>query len=75
MLVVGGMDYSSDGFSSTVWETTDPWPQGLGIFDMHDLAWKPSYDAEALTYKAPGMIREWYTDGYGLSHLSSSGRA
>ena len=68
MLVVGGMDLTVDGRSSNRWETTDPWPQGLGIFDMHDLEWKDSYNADAPPYKAPDKVREWYANGYGLLH-------
>ena len=63
------MDYSSDSESSTRWEWADPWPQSLGIFDMHDLEWRPSYNAEAEPYKILDMIRDWYSKGYGLPTL------
>ena len=62
MIVVGGMDISR-------WETTDKWEQGLGIFDMNSLQWKDSYDADAGAYESPGIVRDWYANGYGLHPL------
>ena len=31
----------------------DPWPQGLGIFDMSAMEWKANYDPEAKAYVSP----------------------
>ena len=39
---------------------TDPWPQGLGIFDMVALRWTNTYDANASPYKPPNVIQDWY---------------
>ena len=60
MIVVGGQDISR-------WETTDKWAQGLGIFDMNSLQWKDSYDADAGAYESPGIVRDWYANGYETS--------
>ena len=38
--------------------TTDPEPQGLGIFDMTKLQWSSSYDANAAAYVTPDMIKK-----------------
>ncbi|KAJ4419551.1 hypothetical protein N0V85_000961 [Neurospora sp. IMI 360204] len=56
MLVVGGQNkYLSD---------VDPFPQGLGIFDLTDLVWSTDgkYDAEAEDYMTPKFVEEWYED-------------
>lgn len=57
MLVVGGVD-------ENIWNslTPDPWPQGLGIFDMTDLKWKTDYDANAEDYETPSTVRLWYEE-------------
>ncbi|TQN70950.1 hypothetical protein CSHISOI_04626 [Colletotrichum shisoi] len=54
MLSVGG----SDG--QTGWSWVDPWPQGLGLFDMTDWVWKTDYDASAKDYETSGVITDWY---------------
>ena len=38
----------------------DPWPQGLGIFDMVALRWTNSYDANAAPYTPANVIENWY---------------
>ena len=56
---------SFGGFNPTVsypdyFNDTDPWPQGLGIFDMTDLKWTNNYDAAATSYALPSVMRDWY---------------
>lgn len=67
MLVVGG-----HGQNKSLWNQ-DPFPQGLGIFDLTDLAWSKdgNYDAEAWDYMAPKLVEDWYKDR-NLSDLSWS---
>ncbi|KAJ3955659.1 hypothetical protein N0V92_007807 [Colletotrichum tropicale] len=57
MLSVGGTD------GKTAWSGPDPWPNGLGLFDMTDWAWKTDYDAEAKDYETANTIRDWYEKG------------
>ncbi|KAK1974288.1 hypothetical protein LZ30DRAFT_416493 [Colletotrichum cereale] len=59
MLSVGGTD------GQTAWSTVDPWPQGLGLFDMTDWTWKTDYDANAEAYETSSIIRDWYKNKYG----------
>ena len=58
VLSVGGLNPSLD--YDTACNTTDPFPQGLGIFDMVDLKWTNSYDVEAAPYTLPTVIQDWY---------------
>ena len=53
MVVIGG-DPSQNGTPNAV---PDPWPQGLGIFDLSEMVWKAQYDALALPYVTPNIIR------------------
>ena len=39
---------------------TDPWAQGLGIFDMVDLKWTNTFDAAAAAYTVPSVMQDWY---------------
>ena len=39
---------------------TDPFPQGLGLFDMVDLKWVTSYNATKGPYQAPRAVKEYY---------------
>lgn len=59
VLSTGGVPSSN----SSAWAEDDPWPYGLGIFDMTDLEWKDGYDADAGDYETPEIIRNWYSDG------------
>ena len=38
----------------------DPWPHGIGIFDMTTMQWKTSYDPNAAPYKTPNAIKAYY---------------
>lgn len=58
-LVFGGYNFLND--TSTQFQDTDPWTQGLGVFDMTTLKWKDSYDADAPEYESPQQIQEWYS--------------
>ncbi|KAK2052192.1 hypothetical protein LY76DRAFT_527169, partial [Colletotrichum caudatum] len=57
MIVVGGSDQKENP------EGKDPFPQGLGIFDVTDLQWKGGYDARAAEYDSPAVIKSWYSAG------------
>lgn len=36
----------------------DPWPQGLGIFDLTEMQWRDDYDANADLYESPRMVKD-----------------
>ena len=65
MIVVGGAvktiadqnTFVNERYTSEV----DPWHQGLGVFDLTDMAWMPSYDASAAAYVTPQMVKDYYT--------------
>lgn len=50
MVSVGGTVSNAVGEDSII---PDPWPQGLGIFDMSAMEWKENYDPEAKAYISP----------------------
>ncbi|KAI3528019.1 kelch repeat protein [Colletotrichum filicis] len=54
MLSVGGAD------GKTGYTSADPWPQGLGLFDMTDWKWKTDYDADAKNYESAKTVSDWY---------------
>jgi hypothetical protein len=54
MIVIGG---TPPGIYATYY-TKDPWPQGLGIFDLTQMEWKDSYDAHAEPYVTPQRIKD-----------------
>lgn len=41
----------------------DPWPQGLGIFDLTEMQWKDSYDAKAERYETPKVVKDGIESG------------
>ncbi|KAL0466187.1 hypothetical protein QR685DRAFT_547812 [Neurospora intermedia] len=63
LLVIGGQN-EKDGWPA-IWQSKDPLPLGLGIFDMTTMAWKSngSYDAETAEYRPAEVIEKWYNDG------------
>ena len=50
MVSVGGKVNMAVGEDKMI---PDPWPQGLGIFDMSAMEWKANYDPEAKAYVSP----------------------
>ncbi|KAF9640839.1 putative kelch repeat protein [Lasiodiplodia theobromae] len=58
---VGGTDNNVE--TAERWTDADPWKQGLGVFDMTEMRWTASYDADAAAYEVPSVVREWYQGG------------
>ena len=58
MLVIGGQSFSQTTVPGYAMQQ-DAFAQGLGIFDLSDLEWKSSYDANADTYRTPQMIKDY----------------
>jgi hypothetical protein len=45
------------------WETwTDPWPNGLGIFDLSGLNWTDAYDHTAAPYERSSLVASYYSN-------------
>ena len=59
MVSFGGHNPHDNLFASQ--NITDPFPQGLGIFNMNNLSWTNTYDATAPEYTAPPAVQEWYS--------------
>jgi hypothetical protein len=57
----GGVDRNNKKHDG--WSEKDPFPRGIGIFDMTAMEWKDEYDASAEEYEPNERIRSWYTDG------------
>ena len=64
MLVVGGVDRKKN--YPDYWMERDPFPQGLGIFDMTAMTWvtNGSYNAKADPYRSPQVVEDWYKARY-----------
>ncbi|KAH7125761.1 hypothetical protein B0J11DRAFT_606285 [Dendryphion nanum] len=61
LLTIGGIDPAlQEGIATSDQQGKDPWPFGLGIFDMTDMRWKSQYDANASSYKSPQVVRDYY---------------
>jgi hypothetical protein len=69
MIVVGGSVFTVAGFESInaepegegiYWSNADPWPQGLGVFDLTEMVWADSYDPSAGPYVTPKVVKEYY---------------
>lgn len=54
MLVVGGWNRTF---------TPDSWEKAVGILDLTELTWTSGYDADALDYDTPDIVKQWYNDG------------
>ncbi|KAH6688519.1 kelch repeat protein [Plectosphaerella plurivora] len=68
MLSLGGLN-TADGPGGSMWLEKDPFPQGVGIFDMATLQWTDGYDAGASAYETHESIRKFYDDG-GMSRVN-----
>ncbi|KAJ4419550.1 hypothetical protein N0V85_000960 [Neurospora sp. IMI 360204] len=69
MLVVGGHDFTGSGTADRYWQTQDPFPQGLGLFNMTAMSWVKdyTYHADAQPYKSPQVVEDWYKNNTNLS--------
>ncbi|KAI0426485.1 hypothetical protein F5Y09DRAFT_61266 [Xylaria sp. FL1042] len=71
MLVVGGQTIYPDGDQSLY--DPDPWPQGIGVFDLQALDWTHSCQPNSIKYQTPQVVDDWYHDG-GLERVIWSGQ-
>ncbi|MCJ1462072.1 hypothetical protein MMC07_000672 [Pseudocyphellaria aurata] len=56
LLSIGGYDPTASNESAIV----DPWPYGLGLFDMTALEWTERYDAAAQPYVQSDQVKAFY---------------
>ena len=62
MVTVGGIKRLGGGDS---FRLADPFPQGLGVFDMTELSWGTDFKADAAEYESPQIVQDWYDkNGY-----------
>lgn len=60
MLVIGGSQPSNPlGIAAA-----DPWPNGLGVFDISQFAWVDGYTVDTAPYQQPAAVRDYYTSEY-----------
>ncbi|KAK1625716.1 hypothetical protein BDP81DRAFT_496323 [Colletotrichum phormii] len=63
MVIVGGRNTTKTSQENVAgWALPDPWPQGLGLFDMKEWIWKSEYNATAEKYESHQEIESWYRE-------------
>lgn len=63
IMTVGGVDTTQDGpdnLYNDVFNTPDPFEQGLAIFDMNAMTFAPSYTANPPTYTGAQVVQHYY---------------
>ena len=63
IMTVGGVDTTQNGpdnFYNDVFNTRDPFEQGLAIFDMNAMAFSPSYTAKPPAYTGASIVHQYY---------------
>ncbi len=62
MVSVGGQvrNVTEPDYATAMQLLPDPWPQGLGIFDLTTMEWKDGYDAAAPAYVTPAAVKAHY---------------
>jgi hypothetical protein len=63
ILTVGGVDTTQNGpdnLYDDVFNTADPFEQGLAIFDMNQMAFAPSYAANPPSYTGASVVQSYY---------------
>ena len=71
MISIGGLDPTTGWGNGgpNPWQYADPWKQSIGIFDMTNLNWIPSYDPDAPPYKVPQALKTWYAQSSSNSSI------
>lgn len=62
MLSWGGLN-STNHTHEGHWNPPDPFPQGIGIYDLSEFRWKDRYDADAEAYETNQEIMSFYGQG------------
>ena len=61
MISIGGKTVNSTETAKDP-NLPDPWPNGIGIFDMTAMEWKAKYDADAAPYVTPDVVKTYYRE-------------
>lgn len=69
MISIGGSQPSDSGAQSggstgILGAAQDPWPNGIGIFDMTAFQWTSSYNPNAAQYESPDVVKSYYSSSY-----------
>lgn len=67
ILTVGGVDTTQNGpdnLYDDVFNTADPFEQGLAIFDLNKMAFAPSFAANPPAYTGASVVRSYYSSRY-----------
>ena len=59
MMVVGGMAINSTSGDNGGQSAPDPWGQGIGVFDLSEMQWSDSYNANAPAYTTPQKMKDY----------------
>ena len=63
MAVVGGISVvdivAADTPTNLGYGPPDPWPQGLGIFDLSAMEWSDFFDPSAASYVTPASVKAY----------------
>ena len=62
MLSIGGLDPRAANLTAA-WNDTDPFWEGMKVFDLTDLKWTNYYNATARPYVAPTVVAAHYASG------------
>ena len=60
MAVIGGVNPALDS-EAEQYSTPDPWPNGVGVFDLSNMQWTNQYDKTAPNYTKPAAVQSWYS--------------
>ncbi|KAI1075302.1 hypothetical protein F5B20DRAFT_560305 [Whalleya microplaca] len=61
MIMIGGLDPDQYSTDPQNWQaSTDPWGQGIGVFDMTELKYTDKYDSDAGQYASPYLVQIYY---------------
>ena len=61
MISIGGAQPSSP---DSLGQDDDPWPNGIGLFDMTAFEWVGQYTADAAEYDSPNAVKEYYASSH-----------
>lgn len=56
MLSYGGWDPTG----AASYSIQDPWPYGIGVFDMTALTWKSQFNPDAAAYVQSDLVKDFY---------------
>lgn len=61
LISLGGITYQES--QEREWYDKDRYPRGIAIFNMNNMSWADSYEADADYYMTHEDIRSWYDQG------------